>query len=199
MQKITEEEYNNLYVTSDTHFGHNKEFIYKKRGYENVQDMNESMIDTINTTVGKNGILLHLGDFCLNTTREEYNNIVRRFNIKSLWLMLGNHNSPIQSSNCEQMTKISEFNGKTHIRHLHYYYTFSCKKQSVVCFHFPLVTWDGESNGSFCLTGHSHGNYNMSLPENKEKKILDVGYCVHGKPLSMKEIENIMSTKGNNN
>lgn len=31
----------NIWVISDTHFNHNKDFIYQPRGFKNVQDMNE--------------------------------------------------------------------------------------------------------------------------------------------------------------
>ena len=94
IKKLTDEEYNNLYVTSDTHFGHKQEFIYAARGYTSPQEMNEDMICSINKTVGENGILLHLGDFCLNTTREEYINIMRRIRVKEVWMIWGNRLPP---------------------------------------------------------------------------------------------------------
>jgi hypothetical protein len=87
MQKLTDEVYNNLFVTSDTHFNHNKDFVYKARGYENPQEMTEDMIRIINDTVGKDGILLHLGDFCLNTTSEQYRDILKRLEIKEIWIL----------------------------------------------------------------------------------------------------------------
>ena len=98
MQKLSEETYNKLYVTSDTHFGHNKEFVYKERGYNNTVEMNDDMINIINSTVGSDGILLHLGDFCLNTTQEGYHDILRRLKVKEIWMLWGNHNNPIQRS-----------------------------------------------------------------------------------------------------
>jgi hypothetical protein len=64
-----------------------------------------------------------------------------------------------------------------------------------VCFHFPVAIFDGMNHGSMHLCGHSHGNYEISRPENHEQKILDCGWDVHKKPLTMKEIETIMSHK----
>jgi hypothetical protein len=54
------------------------------------------------------------------------------------------------------------------------------------------------SEGSMHLCGHSHGSNNISLPENKTHKILDCGWDIHRKPLTMQEIEGIMLTKGIN-
>jgi calcineurin-like phosphoesterase family protein len=89
---LTEEEYSNLFVTSDTHFNHNQSFIYASRGYKNPEVMTTDMINTINDVVGKNGILLHLGDFCLNTDLKQYLWLMSRLQIGELWLLNGNHN-----------------------------------------------------------------------------------------------------------
>jgi hypothetical protein len=45
------------------------------------------------------------------------------------------------------------------------------------------------------LCGHSHGKCEESRPEHKEFKILDCGWDIHHKPLTMKEIQEIMDTK----
>jgi calcineurin-like phosphoesterase family protein len=107
MKKLTDEEYNNLYVTSDTHFYHNQEFVWKRRGYENPEQMTEDMINTINTVVGENGILLHLGDFCLNTSTEMYKYIMSKLKVKEIWMLWGNHNNPIQKNYGGRVTQVA--------------------------------------------------------------------------------------------
>lgn len=198
MEKLTEEVYNKIFVTSDTHFGHNQEFVYKTRGYDNPLDMNKDMIKIINDTVGKDGILLHLGDFCLNTTYEEYHNILRGLKVKEIWMLWGNHNNPIQKSYGGTREQICAWNQNIFIRYLNHYYTFRRGKKEFVCFHFPLQIWDNCVNGSMHLCGHSHGSNPISRPEDKTYKILDVGWDIHKKPLTMAEVESIMSTKGTN-
>jgi calcineurin-like phosphoesterase family protein len=197
--KMTDEEYSRLFVTSDTHFGHNQEFIYKKRGFSSPQEMNDSMIQKINEVVGPGGILLHLGDFCLNTSYEEYLNILRRLQIKELWLLWGNHNNPIRKSYGGTVEQISAFSGGIFIKYLDHYFTFRHGKKIFVCFHFPISVWDGMGKDAMHLCGHSHGNFLPSTPRDTTHKILDCGWCVHEKPLSMKEVERIMSKKGTNN
>ena len=33
-----------IYFTSDLHFGHDREFSYKPRSFENVEDMNKTIL-----------------------------------------------------------------------------------------------------------------------------------------------------------
>lgn len=195
MQKITDDIYNKLFVTSDTHFGHNKEFIYKNRGYNSPEEMNEDMINIINSKVGPDGTLLHLGDFCLNTTKEQYENILKKLRIKEIWMLWGNHNNPIQRNYGGTVEQVCAFNRGVFIRYLGHYYTFRKGKNAFVCFHFPISVWDSINEGTMHLCGHSHGHNQISRPEDTTRKILDCGWDIHKAPLTMQEIETIMSTK----
>ena len=195
MQKLTDYIYKRLFVTSDTHFNHNQEFIYKQRGYDNPQQMTDDMIDIINSTVGEDGILLHLGDFCLNTTKEQYDDIISRLKIKEIWMLWGNHNNPIQKNYGGTVEQVCAYNRNVFIKYLGHYFTFRKGKNAFVCFHFPIQIWDGMNEGSMHLCGHSHGHNVISRPESGTEKILDCGWDIHKKPLTMSEIEAIMSVK----
>jgi calcineurin-like phosphoesterase family protein len=195
IKKLTDDEYNNLYVTSDTHFHHDREFVWKRRGYENATQMTDDMINTINTVVGKNGILLHLGDFCLNTTQEMYEDIMSRLDVKEIWMLWGNHNNPIQRNYGGSVCQIAASVCGTFVKYLGHYFTFSKSRRKYVCFHFPITDWDGMSYGVAHLCGHSHGGHQLSRPEDKTHKILDCGWDLHRKPLTMKEVEIIIDSK----
>jgi calcineurin-like phosphoesterase family protein len=197
-KKLTDEEYQSLFVTSDTHFGHKQEFIYAKRGYASPEAMNTDMINTINKVVGENGILLHLGDFCLNTDRDAYINILRQLRIKELWMIWGNHNNPIQRSYGGTRQQVAAYHGDLLIRYWDDYLTMRHGKRMYVCFHYPIGVWNGMSQGAMHLCGHSHGNYSLSTPENKTHKILDMGWDVHHHPLHVDDINIIMDSKGTN-
>jgi calcineurin-like phosphoesterase family protein len=199
MYKFSEEDYSKLFVTSDTHFNHDKEFLYKTRGYNTPLEMTEDMIRVINETVGEDGILLHLGDFCLNTSKEMYHDIMSKLKVKAIWMLWGNHNNPIQKSYGGTVTQIAASVHGTHVRYLSHYFTFRRGKKTFVCFHFPIRIWDGMGYGAMHLCGHSHGSLETSRPEDKTHKILDCGWDLHKKPLTMREIEDIMATKGINN
>ena len=40
-----------IFIVSDLHLGHSKDFIYSARGFENVEDMNETIIRKWNEVV----------------------------------------------------------------------------------------------------------------------------------------------------
>ena len=199
MYKFSEEDYDKLFVTSDTHFNHDKEFVWNTRGYSSSLEMTDDMIEVINKTVGEDGTLLHLGDFCLNTSTEMYRNILQRLKIKAIWMLWGNHNNPIQKSYGGRVEQINAFHGPLYIKYLQHYFTFRRGKKTFVCLHYPMRVWDGMYHGAMHLCGHSHGSLEVSRPENKIYKILDCGWDIHKKPLTMKEIEDIMNTKKINN
>ena len=186
-ENISSDLYNKIFITSDTHFNHQKEFIYKERGYKNVYEMNQDMISIINNTVGPDGILIHLGDFSLNCDPQTFNKIVYSLNIKKLRLLNGNHNSPWFGCKDEYKEKI-DFLGDYHTFRINSHGTY-------VLFHFPILVWDGQLKGSKLLCGHSHGGLFFSLPQNKESKVLDCGWDVHRRPISLQEVDDIMQTK----
>ena len=58
-----------IYVTSDLHFGHDREFIWKARGYNSVNEMNEDYVHKWNITVDNNDDVYVLGDLMLGLVR----------------------------------------------------------------------------------------------------------------------------------
>jgi calcineurin-like phosphoesterase family protein len=194
--------YDKIFVTSDTHFNHNQDFIFKRRGFDNVDTMNDSIINKINDVVGTDGILLHLGDFCLNTSLEQYKDILSRLKIKELWMLNGNHNNPhlkYYGANPNDINPIDAT--QPTITLLGDYFTFSIKnaaskkRYNFICMHFPIQVWDGMVYGSMHLCGHSHGHLSLSRPEDDTCRILDCGWDVHSSPINLSQIVEIMKNK----
>lgn len=77
------------YFISDTHFNHKNIIRYCDRPFEDVKEMNETMITYWNKTVKPNDTVYHLGDFSLcNKSSSEL--IARKLNGKKI-LIRGNH------------------------------------------------------------------------------------------------------------
>ena len=57
-----------IWITSDTHFGHDKDFIWGARGFENIEQHNQEIIKRWNEVVKKDDIVYHLGDGMFKTT-----------------------------------------------------------------------------------------------------------------------------------
>jgi len=60
---FTHSESKKIFFTSDTHFNHDREWVFKARGFSNIKEHNDCLIKNINELVRENDILFHLGDF----------------------------------------------------------------------------------------------------------------------------------------
>ena len=81
----------NIWITSDWHFCHNKEFVYKARGFDTVQEMNEDIITQFNSMVGNDDEVYCLGDLMLVDNDEGLRCVSRLKG--NLHIILGNHDS----------------------------------------------------------------------------------------------------------
>ena len=50
-----------IFVTSDTHFGHDREFVYGPRGFNSISEHDEAIIARWNETVSEDDIVYLLG------------------------------------------------------------------------------------------------------------------------------------------
>lgn len=80
-----------IYFTSDLHFCHNREFLYKTRGFENVYDMNETIVKNWNSVVGPEDDVYVLGDLMLNNN-EEGIRLIKQLK-GNIHIILGNHDT----------------------------------------------------------------------------------------------------------
>lgn len=58
----------NIFFTSDTHFGHANIMEFCGRPFANVAEMNQTMIERWNAKVGENDYVFHLGDFAFGNS-----------------------------------------------------------------------------------------------------------------------------------
>lgn len=56
-----------IFIVSDLHLGHSKDFIYGARGFENVEDMNEAIIRRWNEVVDEEDDVYVLGDLVMGS------------------------------------------------------------------------------------------------------------------------------------
>jgi len=83
-----------IFITADHHFHHKNIIEYCKRPFKTVEEMNKVMIEKWNKKVGKDDLVIHLGDFALGNkkevkkTREKLNG--------TIILIKGNHDKIIK-------------------------------------------------------------------------------------------------------
>ena len=80
-----------IWVTSDSHFGHDREFIWKPRGFQSVDEMNEAIVNRWNSVVDKDDIVYHLGDVLLGDVEKNIS-FLKRLNGKII-IIAGNHDT----------------------------------------------------------------------------------------------------------
>ena len=136
-------DHNNLWFTSDTHFGHTNIIKYCDRPFKDVTQMNEELIRRWNETVPEDGIIFHLGDFCFGGSRE-WNDIMCRLHGK-IYLILGNHDMKvIRQVHVGRFERITQ---QMSIR---------VGGQSIILNHNPFLAYGGSYRDVWQLFGHVH-------------------------------------------
>ena len=141
-----------IYFISDLHLNHDREFIYKPRGFNTVYEMNDTIIKNWNSIVNMEDDIYVLGDLMLG------NNEVGISLIKQLkgniHVVRGNHDTDVRMelyNNCYNIVEITEgqffkYNG------YHFYLN-----------HFPCLCSNFDDKKPLQskiinLCGHSHVN-----------------------------------------
>ena len=138
-----------IWVTSDTHFCHDREFIWKVRGFNSVQEMNEEIVRRWNEVVSKEDIVWHLGDVMLNNT-DEGMKYFSQLN-GTIHLICGNHDTAKRIEAYKTLPNVI-FEG--------YAATLKYKKLNFYLSHYPTITAQLEATSlheCVCnLYGHTH-------------------------------------------
>lgn len=82
-----------VWFTSDLHLNHNKEFIYKARGFSNVNEMNEAIIERYNNLVSDRDVVYILGDVMLGDDIKSNINLLKKLGGSKI-IVAGNHDTP---------------------------------------------------------------------------------------------------------
>ena len=149
-----------IYFTSDWHFNHNREFIYKPRGFDSVYDMNEAIVENHNKIVNMEDTVYVLGDLCLGGGSDEIlrqNKSIIQGLKGHLKVILGNHctNTRIQMYKECWNVEVLGYADMVHIGKYHFYLS-----------HFPTLTSNLDNDKSLKqrilnLYGHTHQQTNF--------------------------------------
>lgn len=149
-----------IFLTSDTHFMHNVAFLYEPRGFTNIEDMNEAIVERWNKVVKPGDIVYHLGDTMLNDTARGCE-LMKRLN-GQIFLIWGNHDSDAR--------KNAIFENCPNVIGGWYAYVIKYKKMSIYLSHYPTLTANYDtahfSQHVLNLHGHTHQQKNFLYPNN---------------------------------
>lgn len=187
----------NIFFTSDLHFGHRNILNFCKRPFENVKDMDNQLIENWNSVVSENDIVFSLGDFCWFPRPKEYYNRISKLN-GIVYFISGNHDD----TQClKETTEKYQLDDKVHVcsdivtlyleaQHLN----LPCKIFEIIMCHYPLWTWSHVENKTIHLYGHVHSLdwrscEEFGKPINHRSNCLDVGADAHKyTPIDIQEV-----------
>jgi calcineurin-like phosphoesterase family protein len=170
-----------VWIISDTHYGHKNICrgvtawrlpdgsipISQTRDFKTIEQMNESIVNNINSVVGQDDVLIHLGDWSFGGF-ENVKIFRDRIVCQEIHLILGNHDHHIENNrgDCQEL-----FASVNHYTKLMY------KFGTFVLIHYPMASWDGLNKGHAHLHGHVHLPTNLRFGKGKK---MDVG--IDGNP-----------------
>ena len=145
-----------IYVTSDLHFGHNREFIFKPRGFTSIEEHDAAIIERWNSIVKPEDEVYILGDLMLNNNAHGIECLKQLNGTKSF--IRGNHDTDtrIDLYMDEQGANIAFCGDAFTMKYKGYHLYFS---------HYPTLTGNLEKESLKQMTvnlyGHTHQKTNF--------------------------------------
>ena len=134
----------NIWFISDTHFNHDKNFIWEARGFQSVQEMNEAIVERWNSCIKPDDIIYHLGDVILGEL-EPGLEILKSLN-GHIRLAIGNHDTE---------SRLTAF--KNLFEDIQMGYRIKGQKGSCLMLsHYPQLTNNTDHFYTYSIHGHTH-------------------------------------------
>lgn len=142
-----------IYVCSDWHLLHDKNFIYEPRGYSSVEEMTEDIIARHNAIVKPDDTVYVLGDCILGgKATVEHAQLLRRFN-GNKYLAFGNHDTD---------NRLMWYNIEGIFKDIRMGYRIRYKHKEFILTHYPTLVgnWD-DPKPIYNIHGHTHSSSKM--------------------------------------
>ena len=144
---------NKIFVSSDYHFFHDREFIYKPRGFNSIEEMNQTILDNHNKIIDLDDDVYLLGDLLLGGPNklDEGLELISKLNGR-LHLVRGNHCTDKRWAAFRECSNVVEQQNAIYLKYEGYYFFMT---------HFPTITSNNDYDKPLKarvlnLCGHSH-------------------------------------------
>lgn len=144
-----------IFVTADLHIGHNKEFVWKARGYESIEEHDQALVNNWNGTVTPEDVVYILGDVMLYDI--DYGISVLKNLNGQLIILQGNHDSGDRIERyleCKNVVKAGDV--AMYLRYGGYHF-YLCHYPTIIC-HDSLKRM---KTALIDLYGHTHQTENF--------------------------------------
>lgn len=189
----TQNTIDNIWFTSDHHFGHANIIEYADRPYSSVDEMDTDLIARWNSRVKPDDVVFHLGDVTLGDNADQYLDklhgkifvLANPWHHDKRWLPRTWHER-CGTMEFAELTKIFydvSFLPPIVVLEMDNPGTKEAHPHAITLCHYPVEEWDRKHYDAWHLHGHSHG---------KARNVwcrLDVGVdCWNYQPISLGEI-----------
>ena len=140
-----------VWITSDLHLGHDKPFIWEARGFDSVQEMNQTIIKNLQKTITKPTDELYI---CGDVTLGEINRELLWQIPGRVHVILGNHDTDARTQVYKDLGWSVSFGERIK-------YTDGTQKgqMSFLLTHYPTLTANPGDRPNQCvvnISGHTH-------------------------------------------
>jgi len=149
-----------VWITSDTHYHHKnicrgvtnwrtqdgKIPVNSTRDFQTLDEMGDAIVNNINSKVGQDDTLIHLGDVAFGGF-DKLEQFLDRLICKNIYLVLGNHDHHIKNNRGFIKDRFMSVQN---------YMEVNIEDENFVLCHYPLQSWHGLNKGVIHLHGHVH-------------------------------------------
>lgn len=200
----------NVWFMSDPHFGHHNlatvngsNWSSGQRPFDSVEEHNDTIINSINTTIKSDDVLVIAGDITLNNARDKRSldkalSYLNRINCRYIYMVVGNHDKGIMYELTKRYRKLPYHPIIDRFVMIAEVFRIRIKgiSERVIVSHLPFNSWDHCYKGSIHLHGHVHNinyvNHSKSFNLCMENIFHNTG---EWKPLNIDQIEEILKDK----
>jgi len=169
------------WFTSDLHLDHKNIIRYSDRPFSDVVDMNNTIIDNINSCVSESDNLYIIGDFAF-ANKQRTNELLDMIKCENKFFISGNHDKFLDDRG----------NTKLNFKWIKPYHEMTILHYVFILFHYPIAVWNVKHYGSIHLYGHVHNkSFDAGLPDGYMRNAFNVNCEMHNYfPISMDKIIN---------
>lgn len=168
----------NVFFTSDTHFGDARTFALSKRPFADLAEMDATLVERWNATVGADDVVYHLGD--VGHLAHDALAVPLAQLHGRIHLVLGNNDDRARIVATDRFETINELR------------EIEIGGQVLFLCHYPLRDWPHKKRGGWHLFGHVHGRLN----KDPLGLSYDVGTDMHGfAPVPYETIAQILTER----
>ena len=138
-----------IYLTSDLHLGHSREFVYKPRGFSSIEEHDAAIVERWNATIGEDDDVYVLGDLMLNDN-DHGMELLAQLNGK-IHVVRGNHDTDTRVELYKTLSNVVEVCEGKFLKYQKYHFYLT---------HFPCLSANLEAESlkqcTLSLSGHTH-------------------------------------------